>query len=485
MADGVIRRYQIAHLWTPAGWLSPGFLEIDEAETIAAIAAARPPAWADGEIASLDGFVIPGMPNLHSHAHQRGLAGRAEGTGEAGSFWGWRSLMYQFVDRLSPDDLEVIAAQAYVEMLEAGFTTVGEFHYLHHDRDGSPYTNPTELSERIIAAAEDTGVALTLLPSLYTHGGIGEPAKPEQRRFVHQLEPFLRLVETLLEREATLPWLRVGVAPHSLRAVSAADLTELVAVVRRWRPEMTIHLHAAEQVAEVTECVDKLGAPPVCWLLDHLPVDERWTLIHATHADATELRKLASRGAVVGLCPITEANLGDGIFPLVDYHRAGGRWGIGTDSNIAIDLADELRLLEYGQRLIRQRRDVLVTAGDATTAHPGRLLYDRAAAWGAQSLAQPAGTIEVGKRADLVELDSNAVALVGHTPQTVMDGWLFGSGQGVVRTVIVGGRTVVQEGRHIRGEEIARRYAQRMRALALTATRSAGTRLSRARERVC
>jgi formimidoylglutamate deiminase len=464
----IVRRYQIAHLWTPTGWLSPGFLEVDEAGTFAVIAAVRPPAWADRDITSLTGFVVPGMTNLHSHAHQRGLAGRAEGTGEAGSFWGWRTLMYQFVDRLSPDDLEALAAQAYVEMLEAGFTSVGEFHYLHHDRDGSPYANPAELSDRIIAAAAETGIALTLLPSLYTHGGLGEPAKPEQRRFVHQLDPFLRLVESLLAQEAAFPWLRVGVAPHSLRAVSVADLSDLVAVVRQWNPEMPIHLHAAEQIAEVTECVARLGAPPVSFLLDHLPVDERWTLIHATHADIDELRALASRGAVVGLCPITEANLGDGLFPLVDYHRAGGRWGIGTDSNIAIGLADELRLLEYGQRLIQQRRDILVTSGDATTAHPGRLLYDRAAAWGAQSLAQPTGTIDVGKRADLVELDPEAAALAGHTPQTVMDGWLFGNGQGVVRTVIIAGRTVVREGRHIRGEVIARRFAERMRGLALT-----------------
>lgn len=464
---GVRQCYRIGHLWTPSGWLSPGFLAVDETGTIAAVEAEPSATWRGEEMTRLDGFVVPGMVNLHSHAHQRGLAGRAEGIGGQGSFWGWRTLMYQFIERLSPEDLEAIAAQAYVEMLEAGFTSAGEFHYLHHDRDGSAYSNPAEMSERLLAAADETGIGLTLLPSYYAQGGIGEPPGREQRRFVHGLEPFLRLVEALLGQEARHPLLRVGIAPHSLRAVSARDLAALVATVRQWRPQMPIHIHAAEQPREVAECLAKLGAAPVRWLLDTLPVDEAWTLIHATHIDGGERQDLAQSGAVAGLCPITEANLGDGLFPLIDYQREGGRWGIGTDSNIAIGVRGELSLVEYGQRLVRQRRDVLVSAGNATTAHPGRLLYDRAAAWGAQSLAQPVGRIAVGQRADLVELDPEAVALAGHTPQTVMDGWIFGGGQGVVRTVLVAGRRLVEEGRHRRREEFARRFTARMHPLAV------------------
>jgi formimidoylglutamate deiminase len=463
-----VNRYRIGHLWTPTGWLSPGYLEIDETGAIAVIAAERPAAWPAATVTSLPGYVVPGMANLHSHAHQRGLAGRGEGIGEAGdagSFWGWRSLMYRFVNRLSPDDLEAIATMAYLEMLEAGFTMVGEFHYLHHDRDGLPYADAAEMSDRIIAAATQTGIGLTLLPSLYTRGGIGESPSVAQRRFVHRLERFLSLVEQLLSREKTNTRLRIGVAPHSLRTVRTDELVELVDMARQWRPQIPIHIHAAEQTGEVETCLAGLGARPVQWLVDNAPVDESWTIIHATHTDAAERAALATHGVVVGLCPITEANLGDGLFPLVDFHRGGGRWGIGTDSNIAIGVADELRLLEYGQRLIQQRRDVLVTPDNLTTAQPGRLLYDRAAAWGAESLGQPAGAIAVGKRADLVELDPNAVALVGHDTRTVFDGWLFGGGKDVVRTVFVAGQPVVQDGRHLLREEIQRRFRERLKAL--------------------
>lgn len=461
------RAFLIGHLWTSTGWLAPGYLEVDAAGMILRVTGELPEDWISAEIERLDGYVVPGMVNIHSHAHQRGLAGRAEGTSDQGSFWGWRELMYAYVGRLTPDDLAAIAAQAYVEMLEAGYTTVGEFHYLHHDRDGGFYANRAEMSECIIAAAVETGLGLTLLPALYAQGGIGQPPSPGQRRFLHSLDDFLLLVEGLRAQQEVNPLLRVGVAPHSLRAVSAADLATLVEVVQAWsgRVPTPIHIHVAEQQREVAECLAGLGAAPARWLLENMPVDEAWTMIHATHIDAEERRGIAASGAVVGLCPISEANLGDGFFPLAPYHAEGGRWGIATDSNIAIEVTGELRLLEYGQRLVGQRRDIVVTADEVTTRHPGRLLYDRAAAWGAQSLAQPVGALTVGKRADLVELDPDAVALVGHTPDTIMDGWVFGSGKGVVRTVVVGGETVVSEGGHLRSEEIARRFVVHMRAL--------------------
>ncbi len=454
-------RYRAAHLHQPAGWLSPGYLEIDTAGMIAAVHADQPRTWETADVRRLDGYVLPGMANLHSHAHQRGLAGKGEGgSGAPGgeNFWTWRAQMYAFVERLSPDDVEAIAAQAYVEMLKAGFTTVGEFHYLHQDQNGEPYANPAELSERILSAADATGIALTLLPVLYTRGGIDKPPSHEQRRFVHRdVGSFARVVEHLITRVAGNPLWNVGVAPHSLRAVSADDLAAIRAITDR-HPGMPVHIHIAEQTGEVEECVARLGMRPIAWLLAHADVDEQWTLIHATHGTSEELDAVAASGATVGLCPMTEANLGDGIFPLRDYHGRGGGWGIGTDSNVAISLVDELRLLDYGQRLIHRRRDALPVTEHGETRQPGRLLFDTALAGGARSLAQPIGAIRPGMRADLVELDPDAVPLLGHRPETVLDGWLFASSAPIARNVMVGGAWVVREGHHMREREILERF---------------------------
>ncbi len=462
-------RYRAAHLHQPNGWLSPGYLEIDAAGTIVAVGADRPPGWTDGEVRRLDGYVVPGMANLHSHAHQRGMAGRVEGVpGGAGrdDFWSWRTRMYAFVAALGPDQLQAIAAQAYLEMLRAGFTAVGEFHYLHHDRDGRPYANPAELSGRIAAAADEVGIALTLLPALYTQGGIGKPPADAQRRFVHvDLDAFLRLVERLLVGATDNPLRRVGVAPHSLRAVSPEQLAHLTAAMAEVAPAAPIHIHVAEQVGEVEECLAGLGARPIEWLLANAPVGPRWTLIHATHCTVAERRGIAASGATVGLCPITEANLGDGLFPLPGYHRDGGAWGIGTDSNVAIGLAEELRTLEYGQRLHHRRRNVLVTAGSATTEHPGRLLFDLAVSGGARAIDQPMGTIRPGMRADLVELDPEAAPLTGHEPRTVLDGWVFGAGGGVVRNVMVAGTWVVRDGHHPQEDAVLERFRTAVRSL--------------------
>ncbi|MDP9369556.1 MAG: formimidoylglutamate deiminase [Chloroflexota bacterium] len=454
-------RYRAAHLHQPDGWLSPGYLEIDTAGSIVAIHADQPPTWDLAEVRRLDGFVLPGMANLHSHAHQRGLAGKGEGgTGAPGgeNFWTWRTQMYAFVERLSPDDLEVIAAQAYVEMLKAGFTTVGEFHYLHHDQNGQPYANHAELSERILSAADASGIALTLLPVLYTRGGIGKPPAHEQRRFVHgDVESFARLVEHLLRCSADRPLWRVGIAPHSVRAVTGDDLNALSSITD-CDPSMPVHIHVAEQTGEVDECEALLGMRPIDWLLAHVEVDDRWTLIHATHGSPEELDAVAASGATVGLCPITEANLGDGVFPLSDYHQRGGRWGIGTDSNVAISLLEELRLLVYGQRLLHRCRDTLPATGQETAGGPGRLLFDHALVGGARSLGQPIGAIRPGRRADLIELDPDAAPLLGHRPDTVLDGWIFGSSVPVVRNVMVGGAWAVRDGHHIREREVLEQF---------------------------
>jgi formimidoylglutamate deiminase len=454
-------RYKIAHLHQPDGWLSPGYVEIGQDGRVRTVAGEEPDDWGERGFTELHGYVVPGMPNLHSHAHQRGLAGHAEGIAGAtrSDFWSWRDQMYAFLNRLSPDDLEAIAEQTYIEMLKAGFTSVGEFHYLHHDPAGQPYANPAELSERIIAAAEGTGIALTLLPVFYAHGGIGQPPDEGQRRFIHHdVGRFLALIEPLQRVTAEQPLVRIGIAPHSVRAVAGDELAGLVAGADEIDPAMPIHIHVAEQLKEVDECLARLGARPVAWLLDHVDVNARWTLIHATHVTSEERRAIAASGATVGLCPLTEANLGDGVFPLVEYQRDGGRWGIGTDSNTAISLVDELRTLDYSQRLAHHHRHPLVTPGSPLTERPGRRLFDLAVSGGTAATAQPAGAIAPGRRADLVELDPDAAALAGQTPETVLDGWLFASTSHVVRNVMVAGTWVIRDGHHAAEEQVLARF---------------------------
>ncbi len=333
------------------------------------------------------GPALPGLPNVHSHTFQRAMAGLAERRGGPyhDDFWTWREAMYRFVDRLDPDDVEAVAAFAFAEMLETGFTRAGEFHYLHHDPTGQPYAHAAELATRIVAAAAATGIGLTLLPVFYAHANFGGlPPLPGQRRFVTSLDGFARLLDEARRAAAVLPGAVVGVAPHSLRAVTPDELAEVVRL-----GVGPIHIHVAEQTREVDDCLAWSGRRPVEWLLNHQPVDSRWCLIHATHTVAAELSGVAARGAVAGLCPITEANLGDGVFDIRTFRAVGGRFGIGTDSNVLIDAAGELRQIEYAQRLTTRRRNVL-----ASDAHPstGRTLFAAALAGGRRrSGSRPAG----------------------------------------------------------------------------------------------
>lgn len=403
-------------------------------------------------------IAIPGLSNLHSHAFQRGMAGLAERRGPEGdNFWTWREVMYRFLELLRPDDVEAIAAQAYVEMLETGFTRVGEFHYLHHAPDGMPYANAAEMAERIAAAADMTGIGLTLLPVFYTHANFGGTAPvPGQRRFIDGLDGFARLMEASRRAIAPLTDARIGVAPHSLRAVTAEELQAVVAL----SDGGPIHIHAAEQVKEVDDCLAWSGARPVEWLLDHAAVDARWCLVHATHMTETETLALAKSGAVAGLCPVTEANLGDGIFPAAAYLAAGGRFGLGTDLNVLIDPAVELRSLEYAQRLTHRARNVLASAPGCST---GRELFDRALAGGAQALAaEPAG-LRAGVAADLVSLDPNHPALCGRAGDLLLDSWIFASRCGAVDGVWRHGEKLVENGRHMNRDRIATRYRETMK----------------------
>jgi formimidoylglutamate deiminase len=455
----VALRLEVEHLHQPSGWLSPGFVEVEADGRIAQISATLPPGWDGHE--RISGFVLPGMANLHSHAFQRGLVGRTERNpdGRADSFWTWRALMYRLAARIDPESLAAIATQLYVELLEAGYTSVGEFHYLHHDQNGRPYGDPTLLSQAILEAATNTGLGLCHLPVYYQSGGFDRPADPLQARFLHpDPEVFLRFWQ-LLQPQVKAAGATLGVAPHSLRAVPEAALFRLLDGIQALDPEVRVHLHIAEQEAEVAACLAHHGQRPVAWLLGHAPVGRTWCLVHATQLAPAEIVPLAKSGAVVGLCPTTEANLGDGIFPGVEYLEVGGRFGIGSDSHASVGLSEELRLFEYGQRLRDRRRNLLGSPGLAGGS-VGRRLYDGAVAGGAQALGRGASCLAVGEPADLIRLDPEHPRLLGHGPDTILDAWIFGSAEAAIRDVWVGGRRVVREGRHFLREKAARAFRE-------------------------
>jgi formiminoglutamate deiminase len=395
---------------------------------------------------------LPGMSNVHSHGFQRGMAGLAEYRGpDADNFWSWRELMYRFVQRMGPDDLEAITAQAYVEMLESGFTRVGEFHYVHHDPLGKPYSNVAEMAGRVAAAAAVSGIGLTLLPVFYAQGGFGaQPPTDGQRRFVNTVDGFACLLDVCLPAIEPLADAVIGVAPHSLRAVSPEQLQAVTELL----PAGPIHIHAAEQVREVEDCLAWSGARPVQWLLDNAPVDSRWCLIHATHQTTDEIAWLARSGAVAGFCPITEANLGDGLSPAAAYIGAGGVFGIGTDSNVRIDVSEELRLLEYSQRLRDRARNVVGVEGVPST---GRTLFEGAVRGGAQALgAARAGLVE-GASADFISLDVNSPTLAERHGDALLDSFIFAGGS-TIDGVWRAGRKVVAGGKHVARDDVANRF---------------------------
>ncbi|MCR9255546.1 MAG: formimidoylglutamate deiminase [Alphaproteobacteria bacterium] len=431
---------------TDHGWREKVAVEIGLDGTIAAIRPTDGPAEHD--------VLLPAPGNLHSHAFQRAMAGLTEERGGDGtdSFWTWRRLMYRFLDRLTPDHVEAIAAFAQMEMLEAGYGAVGEFHYLHHRPDGRPYDRIAEMAERIAAAAEQTGIGLTLLPVLYQQGGLdGRPLEGGQRRFGCDLDRFAALEEAAETACARLtnPAI-VGVAPHSLRAVSAESLS----VVSALRSKAPCHIHIAEQTAEVEAVEAHTGTRPVAWLLENLPIDRRWCLVHATHMMPDETRALARSGAVVGLCPVTEASLGDGIFDGVRYRDTGGVFGIGTDSNIRISLIEELRTLDYSQRYRDGTRAALAEEDRST----GRTLFDGTARGGAQALGRDSGALAPGRLADMLALRTAHPDLEGLAGDRLLDAWIFAGGDRAVDSVWSAGRPLVERGRHFRHDEITDRY---------------------------
>lgn len=436
----------------PTGWADDVRVSIDDAGWITSVESDARPRGAT----HLAGIAVPGVPNLHSHAFQRALAGLTErGSPSGDSFWSWRQRMYAFLGSLDPEAVETIAAQLHVELLERGFTSVAEFHYLRNDTTGQPYDDPVEMGRRILAAAELTGIGMTILPTVYRSADFGgvEPT-PDQRRFVASVEDLVGDI-AVLGAGAKPGAVRVGLALHSLRAVPPQSLAVAVEAARSMDPHIPIHIHAAEQEREVAACLEWSGARPVEWLLDNAPMDDAWCVVHATHATDDELRRLAASGATIGLCPTTEANLGDGLFSLPAYQAAGGSWGIGTDSHVGRDPAGELRMLEYGQRLRSRSRNVAAGLRHRST---GRVLLDAAWAGGARACGRSLGAIAPHRRGDIVVLDSAHPTLAGRHGDEVLDSWIFSGEATPVRDVFVGGRQVVDGGRHIRADTVAARY---------------------------
>ncbi|WP_422062044.1 formimidoylglutamate deiminase [Sphingopyxis sp.] len=447
-------------LWCEQAWLTDGWHShvrlIVENGRISAVETGVSAAHGDERHA----IVLPGLPNLHSHAFQRGMAGLAERAGQGGdSFWTWREAMYHFVDRLDPEGLHAIAALAYAEMLESGFTRVGEFHYLHHDVDGQRYDDVAVMAHAIAAAAAETGIGLTMLPVFYAHSGFGGAApKHGQRRFINDVNGFLTLLEATREAIAGLYDAIVGVAPHSLRAATAEELAAIAAMAAG----APVHIHIAEQIPEVDACVAWSGARPLEWLFDHADVGPDWCLVHATHVTESERRAIVGSGAVVGLCPITEANLGDGLFPAREFFAESGRFGVGSDSNVEIDAAAELRLLEYGQRLAHRGRNLLAGgAGQSTGAN----LYRGALAGGGQALGRGSTSLAVGAAADIVSLKADDPFFAGRSGDAILDSWIFGGGARLVDCVWRHGIKQVESGRHIARDAIDTRYRAAMRSL--------------------
>lgn len=443
----------------PQGWAADLRLEI-RAGRIAALTAAAGARAGDMRVDTL----LPAPANLHSHSFQRAMAGLGEYRMPGqDSFWSWREAMYRLANRLTPEQAEAIAAFAFMEMQEAGFAAVGEFHYLHHQKGGAPYADPAEMARRMEAAAQQSGIGLTLLPVLYSRGGArGAALSPAQARFGHDVEGYLGLLAALRAAGADRAGdMRIGIAPHSLRAITPADLAALLASGAGGERDGPVHIHIAEQEAEVAMIESWLGARPVEWLLANAPVAGNWCLVHATHMRPDELRNLAATGAVAGLCPITEANLGDGIFDGTGWIGAGGRFGLGTDSNISITLSGEIRMLEYSQRL-RDRARNRMNPGPGSL---GEALFLQVARGGAQALGRDAGRIETGRLADLVALDTSRPSLAALPPERIMDGLVFACESLPVTDLWSAGRHRVREGAHIARGPITRRWRQAVSAL--------------------
>jgi formimidoylglutamate deiminase len=459
------RLYQLESALLPHGWVRNARIAVGENGSIDRIDF---PSAAQGSEApeEIRGIVVPGMSNAHSHAFQRGMAGNTEFRLSArDSFWTWRQAMYALANRITPEDLKILASQLFVEMLRAGYTAVAEFHYIHRAPDGAPYSGSNALWEAVASAAADAGIAMTFLPTLYQTSDFGAaPLKPEQSRFALATEAFLQAVETRLRDEGSAEFRtrRTGVAFHSLRAVPLPVLARAARVLRELAPGLPLHIHVAEQVKEVESCLAHTGRRPVELLLETGLLDPHWCLVHATHCTSAELKGIADAGASVCVSITTEANLGDGFFDAARFLNLGGRLCVGSDSQSTVSPAEELRWMEYQARLRKRRRGVLA---DKSDTHVGTRLWREAAREGARAIGQPAGIIAVGARADWVVLDSDHPSMVGDTGEAALDHLIFAGGSAAIRDVMVGGRWVIKDGRHALADALAGSFRDLMRRL--------------------
>jgi formimidoylglutamate deiminase len=450
-------RIYCRHALLAGGWANDVLLEIGSGGLIGQISTGQP----ECTDVQLHGTVIPGMPNLHSHGFQRMISGLTGGRTEStGNFWGWREAMYAFANRITAEQLEDCMAWVYAEMVMAGYTSCAEFHYLHHQPDGVAYSQPAETSLRILSAANSSGIALTLLPVFYSISGFGQAsASHEQRRFSNNLDNYLELLGACRKAIGQQALHCMGIAPHSLRAVDIDELKNLLELFST--EQIPKHIHISEQIAEVKACIEHLGARPVEWLLNNADVDKNWCLVHATHISDSERTDAAASGAVAGLCPTTEADLGDGFFDTAAWLSEGGCFGIGSDSNLRISVSDELRLLEFSERLRQERRNIL--RNDFQSC--GRFLYEHAAISGAQALGQKCGVIETGNRADLIELDGEHPLLAGREDDAILDSLVFAGSREMIRTVYVAGQRLVEDGHHINESALKTGFSKVMKEL--------------------
>ncbi|HEY3851487.1 MAG TPA: formimidoylglutamate deiminase [Steroidobacteraceae bacterium] len=466
------RLFRLETALLPQGWVRNARVSVGEDGAIARIDIPSPGgaddvAVVDHERAEeIRGIVVPGMSNAHSHAFQRGMAGNTEFRLSArDSFWTWRQAMYALANRITPEDLKVLAGQLFVEMLTAGYTAVAEFHYIHRPLGGGMYGESNALWEAVASAAADTGIAMTFLPTLYQTSDFGAaPLRPEQSRFALTTDEFLKAVETRLREDGNAEFRtrRTGVAFHSLRAVPLPVLTRAARVLRELAAGLPLHIHVAEQVKEIESCLAHTGRRPVELLLDTGLIDRHWCLVHATHSTAAELRRIADAGASVCVSITTEANLGDGFFDAARFLKLGGRMCVGSDSQSTVSPAEELRWMEYQARLRKRRRGVLA---DPAQTHVGTRLWRDAAREGARAIGQPAGVIEVGARADWVVLDPDHPSMVGGTDEAALDHVIFAGGSAAIRDVMVGGRWVIKDGRHALADSLAGPFRDLMRSL--------------------
>ncbi len=461
MKDVIANSFWARNALLSDGWAGNVLIHTDSQGTIVRIESNQ---QAKKESEMLTGTLLPGINNLHSHAHQRAMAGLAEksASGQNGkdSFWTWRKAMYHYLEKIGPDDLYAIANQVYLEMLKFGYVGVGEFQYLHHDVNGRPYQDRAEMTKQCLLAAQNTGMAFTALPVLYGFGGFGSKAASQaQKRFLNDSDGFLEIVDSLATPVSKSGNASLGIAPHSLRAINPELLQQVLSAGKH----DIVHIHIAEQLKEVEECLAWSKQSPVEWLFDHFDVDYSWCLIHATHMSPEETSRLAKSGAVAGLCPTTEANLGDGFFNVEPYFSKQGAWGIGSDSHISISPVEELRWLEYGQRLLANQRNVTNTNAQPST---GTFLYLQAAAGGAQAAARSSGKIEAGYRADFVVLDDEHPRLYGRQENDLIDSWVFSGNENPVKDVYVGGVKVIEDGFHQKENAINTQFQATINRLA-------------------